>query len=756
MGKKTKFINIWSVKFLAKGTTVRMWRRSLVVLGFLVFFCFAILIFRLINLQLVQGEYLQQMASSQQMADTKINAQRGTIYDRNMKPLAQSATVWTVVLEPAYINTEEKKELICQGMHEILDIDKGKLLELAKKKSCYTIIKKKVDSDTKDKIIEFKTKNKIASGIRLIEDYKRYYPCGSFAAPVIGFTGADSQGLAGIEAYYDKTLRGEPGRILTAKNAIGTEMPFDYEQMIAPKPGQSLKLCIDETIQHFMEKNLEEGVINNKVKNRATAIAMDVKTGEILGMAVKGDFDPNEPFKIADPEEQARIDSLPEEEKSKAKNEALSRQWRNKAVSDTYYPGSVFKMVTAAMGLELDVINEQSTFHCNGSIKACEGGQTIRCHKRSGHGTQNLVEALCHSCNPAFITIGQRIGAEHFFNFYKTFGFHNKTNIDLPGESGDIFFNADGSMSLTDLAVASMGQNFGITPIQMITAAATIANGGNVVQPHMVKEILDSDGNIVKTIEPVIKRKAISEKTAKRVTAMLHENAVSGAAKNAYVPGYRVAGKTGTSEKIGLSTPGQKDYISSFCGFAPADDPKIAMLVFFDTPKGDYYYGNVVAAPVFAKAMQDILPYMGIEKIYTEEELKTLDAKAPDLVGKTVGEAKTAAVNESLKPIVIGSGETVISQLPESSAQIPKDGTIVLYTDSESKSSTVKVPKLIGLSIFEANKAVISANLNIKLSGANLTDSSVVAATQSIPEGTEVPPGTTVTVGFIHKEKTIA
>lgn len=696
------------------------------------------------------------MASNQQMADTKINAQRGTIYDRNMKPLAQSATVWTVVLEPAYINTDEKKEMICQGMHEILGIDKDKLLELAKKRSCYTIIKKKVDSDIKDKIIEFKTKNKIASGIRLIEDYKRYYPCGSFAAPVIGFTGADSQGLAGIEAYYDKTLKGEPGRILTAKNAIGTEMPFDYEQMIAPKPGQSLKLCIDETIQHFMEKNLEEGVVNNKVKNRAAAIAMDVKTGEILGMAVKGDFDPNEPFKIADPEERARIDALPEEEKSKAKSEALSKQWRNKAVSDTYYPGSVFKMVTASMGLELDVINEQSTFNCNGSIKACEGGQTIRCHKRSGHGTQNLVEALCHSCNPAFITIGQKIGVEHFFNFYKAFGFHSKTNIDLPGESEDIFFNADGSMSLTDLAVASMGQNFGITPIQMITAAAAIANGGNVVQPHMVKEILDSDGNIVKTVEPVIKRKVISEKTAKRVTAMLHENAVSGAAKNAYVPGYRVAGKTGTSEKIGLSTPGQKDYISSFCGFAPADDPKIAMLVFFDTPKGEYYYGNAVAAPVFAKAMQDILPYMGIEKIYTEEELKTLDFKAPDLVGKSVNDAKSAAISESLKPIVIGNGETVISQLPESSAQIPKDGTIVLYTDKESKSSTVKVPKLIGLSVFEVNKAVISANLNIKLSGTNLTDSSVVAATQSIPEGTEVPPGTLITVGFIHQEKTAA
>ncbi len=738
---------------MSKGTTVRMWRRSLVVLGFLVFFGFSALTLRLITLQLFQGEFLQKMASEQQLADTKISAMRGSIYDRNMKPLAQSATVWTVVLEPAYINSQEKREKICKGLSEILEIPVEKLQELSQKNSCYTVIKRKIDSETKNKIVEFKSKNKIASGVRLIEDFKRFYPYGKFAAPVIGFTGADSQGLAGIEAFYEKTLKGEPGRIVTAKNAIGTEMPFDYEQIIPSKPGQSLKLSIDETIQHFMEKNLEEGIINHKVKNRGAAIAMDVKTGEILGMAVKGDFDPNEPFKIADPAEEARIEALPEEEKAKEKAEALSKQWRNKAVSDTYYPGSVFKMVTASMGLEMDVVNEQSTFTCNGSIKPSEGAQSIRCHKRSGHGTQNFVEALCHSCNPAFIMLGQRIGVENFFNFYKSFGFHNKTDIDLPGESSDIFFNKDGKMSLTDLAVASMGQNFSITPIQMITAAATIANGGNLVQPHVVKEILDENGNIVKTIDPIIKRKVISEKTSRRVIDMLHRNATSGAAKNAYIPGYRIAGKTGTSEKIGLSTAGQKDYISSFCGFAPADDPKIAMLVFFDTPKGDYYYGSAVAAPVFAKAMQDILPYMGIEKIYTEEEREKLGNKTPNAIGKNISEAKNISINAGLKPVIIGSGENVISQIPSPSEQIVQGGTIVLYTDSESKSKTVKVPKLTGLSLFEVNKISHSANLNVKISGQNLTESNVVSATQSIPEGTEVPPGTTITVGFIHKDR---
>lgn len=738
---------------MSKGTTVRMWRRSLVVLGFLVFFGFSALTLRLITLQLFQGEFLQKMASEQQLADTKISAMRGSIYDRNMKPLAQSATVWTVVLEPAYINSQEKREKICKGLSEILEIPVEKLQELSQKNSCYTVIKRKIDSETKNKIVEFKSKNKIASGVRLIEDFKRFYPYGKFAAPLIGFTGADSQGLAGIEAFYEKTLKGEPGRIVTAKNAIGTEMPFDYEQIIPSKPGQSLKLSIDETIQHFMEKNLEEGIINHKVKNRGAAIAMDVKTGEILGMAVKGDFDPNEPFKIADPAEEARIEALPEEEKAKEKAEALSKQWRNKAVSDTYYPGSVFKMVTASMGLEMDVVNEQSTFTCNGSIKPSEGAQSIRCHKRSGHGTQNFVEALCHSCNPAFIMLGQRIGVENFFNFYKSFGFHNKTDIDLPGESSDIFFNKDGKMNLTDLAVASMGQNFSITPIQMITAAATIANGGNLVQPHVVKEILDENGNIVKTIDPIIKRKVISEKTSQRVIDMLYKNATSGAAKNAYIPGYRIAGKTGTSEKIGLSTAGQKDYISSFCGFAPADDPKIAMLVFFDTPKGDYYYGSAVAAPVFAKAMQDILPYMGIEKIYTEEEREKLGNKTPNAIGKNISEAKNISINAGLKPVIIGNGENVISQIPSPSEQIVQGGTIVLYTDNESKSKTVKVPKLTGLSLFEVNKISHSANLNVKISGQNLTESNVVSATQSIPEGTEVSPGTTITVGFIHKDR---
>ncbi len=736
---------------MAKGTSVRMQRRSMIVLFIIVFLGFPLLIFRLINLQIFQGEYLQKMASNQQLTDTKLNSKRGSIFDRNMVPLAQSASVWTVALEPTNIDSDEKRELICSGMSEILGMDKEKLQELSKKRSCYTIAKRKVESDVKDKIIEFKTKNKITTGIRLIEDYKRYYPLKDFAAPVLGFTGADSQGLAGIEAFYEKTLRGEPGRILTAKNAVGKEMPFEYEQLVNPVPGHSVKLCIDQNIQRFMEKALEDGIKMHKVKNRATAIAMDVTNGEILGMAVKGDFDPNEPFKIADPEKQAAIDALPEEEKVKAKNEALSHQWRNKAVSDTYYPGSVFKMVVASMGLELGVVDDNSTFNCNGAIKPYEGAKPIKCHKHSGHGSQNFVQALCHSCNPAFITLGQRIGTENFFNFYKSFGFHSKTNIDLPGESTDLFFSADGSMALIDLCVASIGQNFGVTPIQMITAAAAIANGGNIVQPHVVKEILDENGNVIKKIEPAIKRRAISESTAKKVSSMLYENATHGAAKNAYIPGYRVAGKTGTSEKIGLSAPGEKDYISSFCGFAPADNPKIAMLVFFDTPKGDYYYGSAVAAPAFGAAMKDILPYMGIEKSYSEEELEKIDTIVPDLAGKNIGEAKNAAASLSLNAMVVGNGEKVLSQIPEASSHIPKGGTIIFHTDSNQEAN-VKVPKFIGLSISDATKTASSAGLNVKLIGTEINDPEIIVSSQSIEEGKEVLAGTVIELNFSHND----
>ncbi len=735
-------------QIMAKGTTIRMWRRALFVLIALIVIGFGVIVFRLVQLQIVQGESLQQMATEQQLKDTKINAQRGTIYDCNMKPLAQSATVWTVVLESAYLKDDDTKEKVANGLSQILDMNKDEILEKANKKSFYTVIKRKVESDIKDKIIEFQKDNKITTGIRLVEDYKRYYPYGDFASCVIGFTGTDSQGLSGLESYYNEYLTGQSGRLVTARNAIGTDMPFDYEKMIPAQNGSNLVLCIDEVIQHFLEKGLEEGIINNKVMNRAGAIMMDVNTGAVLGMAVKGGYDLNQPFEIADATVKEQIESLPEEERSKAKAEALEAQWRNKIVNDTYMPGSVYKQITTAMAFEENLINEKTNFNCTGSFVPFNGARPIKCHKHGGHGSQLFERAFCNSCNPAFIQIGQLIGAERFYKYYQAFGFTEKTGIDLPGEAKGIFFSKDGSMGPMDLAVASFGQNFSITPLQMVTAAAAIANGGHLVKPHVVKQIIDNDGNIIKNFDRVEKRQVISEDTSKRICKLLMQNAIDGGAKNGYVPGYRVGGKTGTSQKIGNSGPDGMDYIASFCGMAPADNPKVILLIYYDTPKGPSYYGAAVAAPTFAKVMQDALPYLGIERKYTDEEIEKLDIPVPFLVGSSVSQAKNQAINLQLNPVIYGEGESVVAQIPEVGTKIPKGGKIVLYTDEDSSNKKSVVPKFTGLSLSAANKAAAEAGLNITIKGASLSGNLSVCASQSIAEGTQVNQGTVITLEF--------
>lgn len=740
---------------MSKGTTIRMWRRSLTVLIGLIFIGFGVIACRLFKLQIVDGADLKQRALDQQLKDTMISAKRGTIYDCNMKPLAQSATVWSVVFEPAYLKDEDDKKTIVEGLSSILDIDKDELYKKANQHSYYTVIKRKIESDIKDKIIQFQKDKNINNGIRLIEDYKRYYPYGSFASPVIGFTGADNQGLTGLETYYDKYLTGEPGRLVTARNAIGTDMPFDYEQRIEAQNGYNLILYLDEVIQHFLEKNLQEGVINNKVMNRAAAIMMDVNTGAILGMAVKGDFDLNDPFTIVDEETRKNIDALPEEEKSKARGEALQKQWRNKAISDTYIPGSVFKIITASMGFEEGVVTEETPFYCSGSIVPFKNAHPIHCHERSGHGAQTFVEALCHSCNPAFVQLAQMLGVERFYKYYSSFGFTKKTGIDLPGETNGIFFSTDGSMAPMDLAVSGFGQNFSITPIQMITAVASVANGGNLVSPHVVKQIVDDNGNIIKSASVDVKRQVISKQTSDRMRKILQKNAIDGSGKNGYVAGYRIAGKTGTSEKKGsdANLNGNKDYVSSYCGFAPADNPQIALLVLYDTPRGGDYYGSLVAAPTFARVMEEVLPYLGVERKYTEKEIENIDMSTPFVVGSKVQNAKNELSKIGLDPIVYGNGEIVVSQIPEASSKIPKGGRVILYTDADCKDKEVTVPKLVGMSIVEVNREAANARINVSLTGVPPSDLSAISISQSIPEGEKVSPGTVVSVGFAEKDR---
>ena len=598
---------------MAKGTTIRMWRRTAFLLAILII-GFAVVVGSLFRLQLVQGEEMQTRAVDQYLKDTSISAKRGTIYDCNMKVLAKSAGVWKVVLEPNYI-TDDNRGLICNGLSQILGLDKADLIERSKKKTYYDVVQNKVETDVKDQIVAFKEENEITNGIRLIPDYKRYYPYGKFASSVLGFTGSDNQGLAGIEAQYDSELTGVPGRLVTAKNAVGTDMPFDYEQMVDAQNGHSLVLTIDEVVQHFLEKYLEEGVANSGTRNRACGIVMDVNTGAILGMAVKGDFDPNDPFTLSDPKEQAAVDALQGEERTKALNEARQKQWRNKCVSDTYYPGSVFKMVTASMGLEEGIISENTSFSCPGYYVVAD--RRISCWKSGGHGSETFAQGLCNSCNPVFIQVGEKLGPETFFKYFEAFGFTQKTGIDLPGESRSIYY--DETMGPVELATESFGQNFSITPIQMITAAAAVANGGYLVQPHVVAQVIDDEGNIVRTTDTTVKRQVISNETSRRVSAMLQETATTGTAKNGYIAGYRVAGKTGTSEKIAewvaQGKQGEKKYIASYCGYAPADDPQVAMLVFFDEPlpQGGQVFGSAIAGPPFAKAMSEILPYLGVE-----------------------------------------------------------------------------------------------------------------------------------------------
>ena len=738
---------------MAKGTTVKMWRRTLIVLIVMVALGFGLIVVSLIRLQLVDGAELQKAAVDQQLRDTTISAQRGTIYDRNMKPLAQSATVWKVVLAPAYIDKDDEtlRRKLSTGLADILGLDAEDIYKRTEGTSYYDVLKTKVETDVKDRLVQFIEENDLGNTIQLQEDYKRYYPFGSFASTILGFTGTDGQGLAGLEAYYDEYLSGTAGRLVTAKNAVGTDMPFQYEQKVEAQDGYNLVLTIDEVVQHYLEQALEEGVENNKVENRATGIVMNVKTGEIVAMAVKGDYDPNNPFVIADEEERARIAELPEEEQQEATSAALQAQWRNKAVSDTYYPGSVFKMVTLSMALEENVATEETTFTCTGSYVPVQGERAINCHNTSGHGTQTLVQGTMNSCNPFFIYLGQLLGTETFFDYFEAFGFTQKTGIDLPGESQSIYHDRD--MSLMDLAVESFGQNFSITPIQMITACAAIANGGYLVQPHVVSQIVDNDGNIIKTADTTVKRQVISEETSKRVSKILQENATSGTAKNGYVAGYRIAGKTGTSEKVGADGKVGSDnkYIASYCGFAPADDPQYAVLVFFDEPTGDSYYGSAVAGPVFAKILEEILPYLNVETKYTEDEAGSVGVSAPNVIGKTVSEATNELTNSGLKILVKGSGDTVIAQTPDPGSSVPSGGTVVVYTDEASMNQTVTVPNFTNRSLSDVNYLAAQAGLNIKVTGA-YNSSAATARTQDYAAGEQIKPGTVITVNFVEED----
>ena len=733
-----------------KGVNQKLRHRTMILLAIILVIGFGAATCRLAFLQVVKGESLSQKAVEQQLHDTEISAKRGTIYDRTGKVLAQSASVWRVVMAPANFKTDEQREYVAKNLSKILDLDYDEVLKETKENSYYVSVKRKIETKERNKILKLQDtlseKYKLENVIQLLDDYKRYYPYNELASSLIGFTGEDDQGLEGLEYQYNKYLSGTSGRLISARNSKGVDMPFAYEQSVDAKDGNNLVLTIDETVQAVVEQN----IITNKVYNRGCAIMMDVTNGEIIAMATVGGYDLNEPYTIADETKQKEIKAITDEKnKNKAYNEALAEQWRNKAISDTYYPGSVFKIITSAMALEEGVVNaDTSTFNCTGSMQVSD--RLIHCDDWNGHGTQTFEQAIINSCNPAFMQIGAKLGAAKFWEYYQAFGYSELTGIDLPGESDDQFFTPDGSMGVVDLAVASFGQGFSITPIQMITAVSAIANGGNLVQPHVVKQIQDSNGNVVQNYDTKIKRKVVSSSVSKTLNTILQHNSEQGGVKCGYVAGYRVAGKTGTSEKLVDSNgDGVEDYIASFLGYAPADNPKYAMLMFFDTPTGDNYYGSVVAAPVFPQIMEEVLPYLEVETEYTDSEREDLDVIADQYVGLSTEDAQQKISDAGLTPVVKGSGSKVIAQMPESNSTVPKGGTVVLYTDKSSAKETVEVPNLLDMSLSDVNSIASQYGLNVSVKGTSSTSGDGISTKQSIAEGTKVSEGTVITVTFL-------
>lgn len=745
-----------SKKRAEKGPAQRLRQRTAILILLILVLGFGAAVLRLTYLTTVQSSELQESAVDLQLADTTVSAKRGTIYDANGNVLAESASVWQVVMSPVNFKNDKQRQAAAKGLSEIFDLEYNDVLDDTKQQSHYVVVKRRIESDEREKVLELidtLKKDYSCSGvIQLLDDYKRYYPKNSLASSVIGFTGSDDQGLEGIEYEYDSYLSGTPGRIITAQNAKGTDMPFRYEQNVESEDGNNVYLTIDETIQSICEKYMQKGVEDNNVLNKGVCIAMDVNTGAILAMVTTDGYDLNNPYELS-AKDKKKIKSTPKKKQAEAESAALSNMWRNKAVADTYMPGSVFKMCVASAALEENLVNEKTSFTCTGSILV--EGETIHCSNIAGHGTQNFVEAISNSCNPAFIQIGQMLGAGKFRQYYQGFGFSDKTGIDLPGEAEDSFWK-EGKMGGVDLAVASFGQNFTITPIQMITACAAVSNGGYVVQPHVVSKITDSKGNVIKTVDKKVKRQVISDDTSKKMNEYLEYNTERQGAAAGYISGYKVAGKTGTTEKRGVTkveSSFSEDYISSFCGYAPADDPQIAMLVFFDTPDGDAYYGSQVSSPVFINIMSEVLPYLDVKTSYTDEELGYVDASAGDYTGVSVDEAKTAVEADGFTATVKGNGSTVISQIPTVSSGLQKGGSIVLYTDSDSQSETVSVPSLIGLSPDEVNDVASAYGLNVSFSGA--TTSSGTSSSQNVEAGTSVSPGTVITVSFADSSSTL-
>ncbi len=703
---------------------------------------FVLLVVYILKLNIIDGEKLRTGAIEQQTRDYQVSSARGTIYDRNGKTLAVSSSAETISVNPKEIAEEGYGiDELAQKLAEILTLDAEDVKVKLTKNAQDVELKRKVETEIADQIRALKLK-----GIYFREDTKRYYPYGTFASHVIGFTGRDNQGLGGIEMVYDDELTGVPGRVITLKNAYGTDMPFQEEVHIDSENGLNVVLTIDEAIQHFTEKHLSSAYNDTEAAEGVASIVMDVETGEVLAMASLPNFDLNNPNEIVDNLTLRKLKKYGEgEEYDKAYADARNKIWRNKAVVDSYEPGSCFKIMTMSMALEEGVVSVDDMFFCPG-YKIVED-RKIHCAERKGHGSETFKDGVKNSCNPVFIEVGQRVGTENFKKYFKAFGFRDKTGFDLPGEANGVFYT-DEQFKTVELATSSFGQGPKITPLQLISAVSAIANGGNLMKPHIVKELTDENGTVVKKYEPTLVRQIVSNETSKTVRELL-ENAVNvGSGQNAYIKGYRVAGKTGTSEKI---PRGQHKYIASFVGFAPANDPKVACLVVIDEPALGAYYGGTVAAPVVGRILEDTLNYLGIEPQYTTEEKTTIDISVPDVTGLEVAVAKKKILDMGLKYTVIGGGEKILRQMPVAYATLGSNSTVVLYTDRADDAEQVTVPDVSGKSLARVKSMLSSSGLNLSIVGAGATgvDSDrTIAEKQTPAAGTVVERGSIVQVEF--------
>ena len=707
---------------------------------------FFLLFFKLYNLQITRHEELQAKAVSQQTRSSVVTASRGAIYDASGNILAISSTAETIFLSPKEINDalndEENpvawtKEVLAAALAKILDVsEEGILKKMARTDSMYEVLKFRVEEDIADQVRQYINDNKVR-GVYLTTDAKRYYPYGDLAAQVIGFVGVDYTGLFGLEAEYDKELQGQSGLVVTAKANQQNDLLYEYSQYFDPENGDELQVTLEATVQYYLEKGMKDMCDAYSPANGATGIVLDVRNGGILAMASFPNYDLNDYATVTDKTllEQMERGELDEEG-------AQQKQWRNKALNDTYEPGSTFKILTLSAALEEGLIDKTTSVNCSGSVNI--SGHTIHCSNKAGHGLQNLEQTVGNSCNPAFISYGLKLGTEKFYQYMRSFGIMSPTGVDLGGEATGVFA-ADANFTQLDLACYAFGQNFTVTPLALIAAQAACVNGGYLYTPHFAQQITDSDGNVIWQHDDTPVRQVISEQTSATVRECLEYVVASGTGKNGQVAGYRIGGKTGTADK------GQSgDVVVSFLCFAPADDPQIMMLITMDTPSrstGTYVSGGNMVAPYSSAIMSEILPYLGIEPSYSAEELMGVDTTVPNVIGMSVEEAKDRLKERGFACKVEGDGETITDQTPVGGAIIPGKSTVVLYAGAEKPDKMCKVPSLVGRTAAEANTAATNAGLLIRFTGTTSSESNTVRVfSQELEAGTEVPAGTVITV----------